>query len=100
MRPGPRLLGLLLAAGILPSALHAAQKHPIEIGSIDGASTVDVRSGEKTEARPSGHALTVGDRLITRPGMTVSVRYADGSVLIAGQGTELTVRSPEQAEYA
>lgn len=72
------------------------------IGSIDGAKKVRVTRAldSSTQSVGSGARLQAGDSLKTEPKQTVSLRFADGSVMIVGTQTELILLNEEKAENA
>lgn len=87
-------LGLLLLASPYTIFGDDAQSSPI-IDSIDGDQVVVVKTPEGHKIGSPGTSVNFGDRIKTGPRASAKIRFADGSKLIIGRGTEMEVQLPE-----
>ncbi len=93
------LLSLTLIGFQTPSQA-ATQDHPI-VESIEGDKIVVVRNAQGTaRVAAAGSEINFGDRVKTGPRASAKIRYPDGSKMLIGRGTELTVlESKDGVQY-
>lgn len=61
------------------------------IGSIDGATSVQVKKGTSTRRAKSGDTVEAGETVTTDSKTTATVRSPDGTVLVLGHNSALTI---------
>lgn len=91
---------VLKNAIILVLVLLSPNARALEVGSIDGADSVEVIQDGKSHELKKGTALKAGDEVRVPAKVATTLRMKDGSFLLLGQSTSVRVTESENAEHS